>query len=121
MNDRIVYYQANSDYEETDLRALHLQVGQKVLCGPADQTWPGWIWAKSDDGRNGYVPEQFLKSIDDSRFEVIEDFDSTVLKLVRGQNLQSLRQIHGWHWCRDESGKEGWVAGYLLRPKDPVI
>jgi hypothetical protein len=30
--------------------------------------------------------------------------------------LESLRQIHGWHWCLNERGEAGWVAGYLLRP-----
>mgnify|MGYP006210895907 CR=1 FL=1 len=33
-----------------------------------------------------------------------------------GDELESLRQIHGWHWCRSAKGDEGWVAGYLLKP-----
>jgi hypothetical protein len=39
-----------------------------------------------------------------------------VLTIRRGDRLVSVRQIHGWHWCRNDAGAEGWVAGYLLRP-----
>jgi len=35
---------------------------------------------------------------------------------MRDVDLKSIRQIHGWHWCRNDRGEEGWVAGYLLRP-----
>jgi len=54
--------------------------------------------------------------VGDGSFEVIEAFDPSVLTIQRGDQLVSLRQIHGWHWCRNDAGAEGWVAGYLLRP-----
>ena len=50
-------------------------------------------------------------------FATMVAFDPTVLTIKRGDRLESLKQIHGWHWCRSESGKEGWVAGYLLKPE----
>ena len=109
-------FTANSDYEETDSDPLHLQPGDVVSAGPADRTWPGWVWASDARGRDGYVPEEILKPAGEGSFMVTEAFDPTVLKIRRGDLLESLRQIHGWHWCRNEAGGEGWVAGYLLRP-----
>ena len=109
-------YTANSDYEDNDSEPIRLSIGDEVRVGAEDRTWPGWVWAKDAAGNDGYIPEEILKPLDDGRFSVIEAFDPTVLKIRRGDALESLRQIHGWHWCRNESAAEGWVAGYLLRP-----
>jgi len=109
-------YIANSDYEDRDSDPLSLKTGDEVTVGDVDRTWPGWVWASDGGGRDGYVPAEFLRALEGGRHQVIEDFDPTVLTIRRGDRLESLRQIHGWHWCRHESGAQGWVAGYLLRP-----
>ena len=109
-------FTANSDYEEKDSDPIHLNPGDVIEAGHADKTWPGWVWAHDGNGNDGYVPEEILKALGDGRFETLTSFDPTVLTIRRGDPLESLRQIHGWHWCRNEAGAEGWVAGYLLRP-----
>ena len=112
-----IIFIANSDYEEKDIDPICLEVGDRVVVGDADRTWPGWVWAKNAAGAAGYVPVEMLKELGDGRFETTEAFDPTVLTIRRGDRLESLRQIHGWHWCRNEKAVEGWVAGYLLRPE----
>lgn len=109
-------YTANSDYEEKDTEPLSLKVGDAVSVGHADRTWPGWVWASDGRGHDGYVPEEFLEAGSDGRWVARKAFDPTVLTVRRGEALSSLLQIHGWHWCRNAQGGEGWVAGYLLRP-----
>lgn len=109
-------FTANADYEEKDSMPLRLERGDIVHTGPADHTWPGWIWASDDQGRAGYLPQELLEPIDDGTAKATGTFDPTVLTIRRGDRLESLRQIHGWHWCRNQHGALGWVAGYLLRP-----
>ncbi len=109
-------FTANSDYEEKDSDPIHLKPGDEIHVGPADRTWPGWVWASDVSGNDGYVPEEILKPLGDGKFVASEAFDPAVLTIRRGDRLESIRQIHGWHWCRNDSGREGWVAGYLLRP-----
>lgn len=116
MSSSLTRFIANADYEENDRSALNLQAGQEVICGPSDQTWPGWIWVTDEEGRAGYVPKEILQLLHPPRSLVLENFDSKVLKLQRGCEITSLKQIHGWHWCQNAIGEEGWVAGYLLRP-----
>ena len=108
---------ANSDYEEKDSDPIRLQPGDEIRVGAVDRTWPGWVWATDGRGNDGYVPEEILESLGEDRFRAREVFDPTVLTIRRGDHLHSIRQIHGWHWCRNENGGEGWVAGYLLRPE----
>lgn len=109
-------FTANADYEEKDRNPLVLEAGDEITVGPADRAWPGWVWAEDNEGRHGYVPEEILEPTGEGRFALIEGFDPTVLTIRRGDKIESLKQIHGWHWCRNEAGNEGWVAGYLLRP-----
>lgn len=110
-------YRANSDYEDQDTNPLQLAVGDIVKTGNKDQTWPGWVWAVDTLGNDGYVPEEILEPQGDGQSRVITGFNPHVLKITRGDRLDSLHRIHGWHWCRNESGEEGWVAGYLLKPE----
>ncbi|MCH7228302.1 SH3 domain-containing protein [Haloferula sp. A504] len=107
---------ANADYEERDANPIRLRAGQEVTVGPADRAWPGWVWAIDGEDRGGYVPEEILEPHGEGRFSAMEDFDPTVLVVKRWDELESLRQIHGWHWCRNAGGQEGWVADYLMRP-----
>ncbi|MFD2257741.1 SH3 domain-containing protein [Luteolibacter algae] len=109
-------YLINADYEETNSRALHLSAGQEVTSGPADKTWPGWIWASNADECSGYVPASILEPLGEDRWAVLEDFDPTILNVKRGEKVSSIRQVHGWHWCKNHDGSEGWVAGYLMKP-----
>ena len=106
----------NADYEEKDAHPWRLAAGDEVTVGPVDRAWPGWVWAVDASGRRGYVPEEGLEPLGEGRFAVMADFDSTVLKVSRGDLVESVRKVHGWHWCRLANGDEGWVAEYLLSP-----
>jgi hypothetical protein len=108
-------FTANADYEDKDSDPLFLHPGDEVTTGPVDQTWPGWVWAENSSGKNGYVPEAILEPLGEGRFAAMEAFDPTVLTLKRGDSLESMKQIHRWHWCRNAAGQEGWVADYLLK------
>lgn len=111
-----MHFTANADYEEKDDQALYLTAGQEVTTGPADREWPGWIWVKDSSGRNGYVPAEILEPLGEDRWAILDNFDPTILKVRRGDSILSLKEIHGWHWCRNDNSAEGWVAGYLLKP-----
>lgn len=107
-------YVTNADYEEKDTNPIRLSAGDEVSAGPVDRGWPGWVWAVDSEGRKGYVPEEILEPLGEGRFAAMENFDPTVLTVRRGDALESLRKIHGWHWCRNSAGKEGWIPEYLL-------
>lgn len=109
-------FTANADYEDKDSDPIHLKPGDEVTVGIADRAWPGWVWATDNNGSDGYVPEEILEPLGEGRYAAMEAYDPTVLTLKRGDKIESLRQIHGWHWGRNQRGEEGWVGGYLLKP-----
>jgi Variant SH3 domain len=107
---------ANADYEENDTTPIQMIPGDEVTVGGADRAWPGWVWVRDRHGNGGYIPEEILSPLGEGRFSVAKPFDPTVLKIKRGDRIESLQQIHGWHWCKNEQDLQGWVAGYLLKP-----
>ncbi|MBC8126889.1 MAG: hypothetical protein H8M99_07065 [Gloeobacteraceae cyanobacterium ES-bin-144] len=109
-------FTANADYEEKDTDPIRLESGDEVTTGHHDHAWPGWVWATDIHGNDGYVPQEILAALENGHFIAKASFDPTVLTIKRGDRIHSIRQIHGWHWCRNARAEEGWVAGYLLRP-----
>ena len=110
---------ATADYQVIDRAPLTLAAGDAVRLGPADADWPGWIWVTALNGRGSYVPEDHLEPQPDGTARVLTAFAAHDLSVRRGDPVTSLREVKGWHWCRDHAGAEGWLPSYLLRPATP--
>ncbi len=110
-------FQATSDYQVTDRNPLVLAAGDAVRVGRPDPGWPGWVWVSGIDGRGSHVPEEILAAREDGTAEVLRSFQARDLSVVRDEAVESLREVKGWHWCRNERGEEGWLPAYLLRAR----
>lgn len=106
---------ATISYEVSDKRPFHLAPGHRVVCGPRDTAWPGWIWVTLENGQSGWVPEEVLSRGAGQEAVVSETFEAREISVTKGERVESLRGLHGWHWCRKADGAEGWLPGYLLR------
>lgn len=104
-----------ADYEVIDRAPLILQTGDSVRVGKADADWPGWIWVTAITGRGSYVPDEILAKSDDGTARVQQPFHARDLSVVKDEPVVSVREVRGWHWCRNEDGEEGWLPAYLLR------
>lgn len=109
-------YLVTADYEVIDRAPLTLAVGDAVRLGPPDTDWPGWVWVTAINGRGSYVPEDHLSPRGDGSAQVTIAFHARDLSVRKGDRIESLREVKGWHWSRDSSGDEGWLPSYLLRP-----
>jgi len=110
-------FHAASDYRVTDRNPLELHAGDRVRVGRPDAGWPGWIWVTASDGRGSHVPEDLLDAEDpeSGMARVRRDFHARDLSVRKDEAVESLREVRGWHWCRNLSGEEGWLPAYLLR------
>ncbi len=107
-------FRANADYTVIDRAPLTLLQGQFVRLGRRDADWPGWVWVTAEDGRGSYVPEEVVKATTGDQAEVVHPFQAHDLSVKKGERVTSLREVKGWHWCRNEAGGEGWLPSYLL-------
>jgi hypothetical protein len=107
-------HRANSDYTVVDRNPLHLLVGETVRLGPADASWPGWVWVSRPDGRGSFVPEDHLEKNSSQEATVAKAFNARDLSVKRHECVIALREVKGWLWCRNEAGEEGWLPEFVL-------
>ena len=111
-------FRANADYTVIDRAPLTLTAGQTVRLGRRDADWPGWVWATSEDGRGSYVPEEVVDATESENAVVLQAFQAQDLSVKKHDLVSSLREVKGWHWCRNAGGQEGWLPAYLLARSD---
>ncbi len=81
-----------------------------VLTGRRD-IWDGhcWIWAIDSGGREGWIPDDLTETDAAGTVCARRDYDAIELTCVAGEALVVVEASHGWAWCRNASGAEGWV------------
>ncbi|WP_198939474.1 MULTISPECIES: SH3 domain-containing protein [Pseudofrankia] len=96
---------------ETPERApLRVDVGDRVEVGGRDTDWPAFVFVTTARG-SGWVPGRHLSGTAAGPATVVTPYDTTELPTEVGQALDVLAEDpeSGWLWCRDTSGREGWV------------
>ncbi len=84
--------------------------GQRVTLIGREDIWDGhrWFWAVSDDGREGWVPDNYITRTANNPVACC-DYSAFELTCSAGETVEFLSQTHGWVWCRKSDGSEGWL------------
>ena len=73
--------------------------------------WNGhtWLWAIGEDGREGWVPDSLVEGAKPS--EQVAKFDYSAIELTceLDETLTRHKSTHGWSWCVNDRGDQGWV------------
>lgn len=88
---------------------LVLTKGTSVFVTPRECEWPGWAWSRTEDNREGWIPQEYLDQSPNGRYFLNCDLDATELTVAEGQSLEVINQVAGWLRCRDEYGQQGWI------------
>ena len=84
--------------------------GDRVIVGGRDSSeYPGWTWARTADGNEGWAPESMLSIGDNDAAVAIERYTAVELNTEVGDVFTVIRELHGWYWVRDCRGEEGWI------------
>lgn len=80
-----------------------------------EDVWDGhrWLWAAAEDGREGWVPDD-LPCKRDGSITAAYDYSAHKLDVVSGENVELMATSHGWAWCRQANGDEGWIPLHVL-------
>jgi len=95
---------------------LAVRTGDPVTVGRRDDTWPEFVWCTGPDGRSGWVPDAVLEWGADGAARAGRDYDCAELTVAAGQSLDVIERLAGWSWCRDATGRCGWVPDRVLVP-----
>jgi len=88
---------------------IQLKAGTRLRLDGRSDNWDGhiWVWAQAPDGREGWVPDCLLTATQPVTAK--DDYSAHELSCVEGQVLIVERQQHGWAFCRNDLGQNGWV------------
>ena len=102
--------------------ALAVSEDERVTLGERDEAWPGWIWCLTGDGLGGWLPDALLIHDQEGRDAVLKSsFNTVELTAEHGEELEGFEERDGWLWCRNRSGKEGWVPLACLVATHPLL
>lgn len=87
-----------------------LAVGGGLELTGTREVWDSytWLWARSEQGQEGWIPDDLAVRAQDG-FVASEDYSAVELSCEVGVELELLREKHGWAFCRNADGHEGWV------------
>jgi hypothetical protein len=117
---------------------IALRAGDPVTVGRRDTTWPKYVWCAGPDGREGWVPEEFLGRAGDadlgaaggaaagdaatapgmSTRRARRDYDARELDVAPGDVVLAGEEAGGWIWCEDADGRFGWVPAGCVATAD---
>jgi hypothetical protein len=91
------------------VQEIRMRAGDNVAVGHRNQQHPAFVWAATEDGHHGWVPEEYLDITGRQSAVVRRDYDSTHLTVAVDEVLDVLEQIDDYLLCRSAAGVEGWV------------
>ena len=94
---------------------ITVSAGDPITLNGREDKWDGytWLWAENQDGKEGWVPDCMVSKGDHPK--ATETYSAMELTCRKGQILTAERRLHGWIWCSDQNGKQGWVPERHLR------
>lgn len=97
---------------------IRFRYGEPVEIGRRDTRWSSWLWCSTATGVGAWVPQQLLKSSDQTRAVVTTDYNSIELSVTPGELVTGTQVLAGWIWCRNAHNEEGWVPLENLQPAE---
>lgn len=96
---------------------IAVRQGQALHVTERVEVWDGhtWVWASADDGRSGWVPDTLIQR-DGASAVARYDYSAIELSCADGARLEVGIATHGWAWCTDAHGQNGWVPQRNLAP-----
>ncbi|TPW32496.1 hypothetical protein FJU08_05765 [Martelella alba] len=106
---------ATKSYQRFYDDPIVLKAGEAALpIGGKETDIEGWLWCRGDDGREGWVPESWLRQ-DGSRRIAIRDYNAIELSVASGDRLALIFSEGGYLFCRSREGETGWLPDGIMR------
>lgn len=90
-----------------------LDIGQRY---EGEEPWQDWYLCSCTGQSPGWVPAQVIERIGVDRGRAVEAYCAHELDIDPGQQVEALRPLNGWLWCRNlRNGELGWLPQEKLR------
>lgn len=97
-------------------RGEPLEIGQRF---EGDEPWQDWYLCSCAGQPAGWVPNQIIERVGVDQGRAREAYCAHELDIDPGQEVEGLRALNGWLWCRRlRNGELGWLPQSKLRRVD---
>ena len=110
----VVSYEALAKYRSNPLAMLG---GDELKVGRRDDEWPGWVFCEDTAGRQGWVPEKYVR-ISGEKGIAEEGYVAQELSAVEGEIVRVEKVERGWAWVRSMTDETGWIPVKNLKGVD---
>ncbi len=103
------------DYRAEYTDPISVEAGEPFVVSKKTSAWnknPEWIWVWCIDrrGKSGWVPKNIIQMAANGKTGTTHvAYNATEFTVSSGQELTVEQEESGWFWCRDQSGRRGWV------------
>lgn len=87
---------------------IQVKAGERVEVGREDDEYPGWLWCRAANGREGWMPVELL-SRHGSVAVVLLDYSAKELAVRPGDEVTVEEVRRGWALVRNVQGEVGWI------------
>jgi len=108
MNRRKAKARIRLQYQVEYQNPIQVKTGERVHVGQADNAYPGWLWSRATDGREGWVPVELL-SRERPLATALVDYSAKELAVQIGDEVEIEEVRHGWALVRNTQGEVGWI------------
>jgi SH3-like domain-containing protein len=95
-------------YEIEYRNPIQVTAGEIVEVGRPDEDQPGWLWCRATDGREGWMPVEYLSGVR-PRATVLRDYSAKELSVEAGDRVEVAEVYHGWALVRNAQGSLGRI------------
>lgn len=108
-------YKITSPHKSNYPNPIRFKTGDRLRLGRRDTQYPGWVWATTPDGNEGWAPESLIQIEAPDRGTALASYDATELDTSLGEVVTSAQELHGWLWVENDRGLSGWI------PKETAV
>ncbi len=89
---------------------IRVAKGERLHLTGREELWDGhrWLWARAEDGKEGWVPDTLITGTGEET-TASRDYWAIELTVSARESVDLLWETHGWAWCRNQNGSQGWV------------
>lgn len=87
---------------------ISFKVGDKLSIGIRDDEFEGWVRAKTEDGNEGWAPEQYI-DMNSTPEVATQNYSANELNTEVGEILETIHSLNEWLWVKNSAGQLGWV------------
>jgi len=91
------------------IQDIRIHAGDSLFVGHRNQQHPAFVWCAAENGRHGWVPEEYIEMLGARAAVARCDYDSAHLTATAGETVGVLDEIGDCLHCCSAAGVQGWV------------